>query len=96
MSKITQGKNIRGKTQTAKNITINFKAVRISYVKFLCSIKGIKSIYELAKMLKVSYQHLYYVLTGKRQSKKLIREISQILGVDLEKEFQKLERRLKP
>jgi len=75
---------------------LNFKVIRVNYVKYLCSLKGINDIQELAKMLKVSYDHLYKVIRNDRQSKKLIREISQILGVDLEKEFQKLERRLKP
>jgi len=75
---------------------LNFKVIRVNYVKYLCSLKGINDIQELAKMLKVSYDHLYKVIRDDRQSKKLIREISQILGVDLDKEFQKLERRLKP
>ena len=75
---------------------LNFKVIRVNYVKYLCSLKGINDIQELAKMLKVSYDHLYKVIRNDRQSKKLIREISQILDVDLEKEFQKLERRLKP
>jgi DNA-directed RNA polymerase subunit F len=92
---IRQAKKGRGKNMAGKSI-LNFKVIRVNYVKYLCSLKGINDIQELAKMLKVSYDHLYKVIRNDRQSKKLIREISQILGVDLEKEFQKLERRLKP
>jgi DNA-directed RNA polymerase subunit F len=95
MPKIEQAKKGRGKNMAGKSI-LNFKVIRVNYVKYLCSLKGINDIQELAKMLKVSYDHLYKVIRNDRQSKKLIREISQILGVDLEKEFQKLERRLKP